>query len=125
MDSKAKEILNKENLKGLIRTPHLVREAMKSYQRLSDEEVILRFQEGDLAAFDVLVARYKEQLLNYVFQFVGEKSDAEDIVQDTFVKVFRSKQSYKNIAKFSTWIYTVAGNFAKSELRKRKRHRQQ
>jgi len=125
MDAKAKEILNKENLKDLIRTPHLVREAMKNYQKLSDEDVILRFQEGDLAAFDVLVARYKEQLLNFVFQFVGEKSDAEDIVQDTFVKVFRSKQSYRNIAKFSTWIYTVAGNFAKSELRKRKRHGQQ
>ncbi|NUM79257.1 sigma-70 family RNA polymerase sigma factor [bacterium] len=98
---------------------------MVSYQELSDEDVIRLFQQGDMAAFDVIVGRYKEQLLNYVFQFVGERSDAEDIVQDTFVKVFKSKQAYKQIAKFSTWIYTVAGNFAKSELRKRKRQRQQ
>lgn len=116
---------DKVDLKDLIRTPHLVRQAMVSYQQLSDEDVIRLFQQGDMAAFDVIVGRYKEQLLNYVFQFVGERSDAEDIVQDTFVKVFKSKQAYKQIAKFSTWIYTVAGNFAKSELRKRKRQRQQ
>lgn len=109
------------NLRELVRTPHLVRRALKNYQKLTDEEVIERFQTGDLVAFDVIVARYKEHLINYVMSFVGERSDAEDIVQDTFVKIYRFRQSYKQVAKFSTWLYTVAGNLARSELRKRRR----
>ncbi len=117
--------LDKDELKELIRTPFSVRQALRHYESLTDEDVIARFQAGDLTAFDVIVARYKEPLLQYVAQFVGELSDAEDIVQDTFVKVFRRKQAYRNIAKFSTWLYTVAGNYARSELRKRKRHAQQ
>jgi RNA polymerase sigma-70 factor (ECF subfamily) len=116
-----KSSFNRENLRELVRTPHLVQQALRRYEKLSDEKVIEQFQGGDLVSFDVLVARYKEQLTNFVFNFVGEKSDAEDIVQDTFVKIYQYKQLYKNIAKFSTWIYTVAGNLAKSELRKRKR----
>ncbi|HMW33937.1 sigma-70 family RNA polymerase sigma factor [bacterium] len=117
----SKHDLISESLRELVRTPHLVRQALKNYQKLSDEEVINRFQEGDLVAYDVIVARYKDQLINYVMSYVGEKKDAEDIVQDTFVKIYRFKQMYKRIAKFSTWVYTVAGNLAKSELRKRKR----
>jgi RNA polymerase sigma-70 factor (ECF subfamily) len=120
-----KKLEKDDELKELIRTPFTVRQALKNYERLSDEEVIARFQGGDLTAFDVIVARYKQPLIQYVIQFVGETSDAEDIVQDTFVKVFRRKQAYRSIAKFSTWLYTVAGNFAKSELRKRKRQAQQ
>jgi RNA polymerase sigma-70 factor (ECF subfamily) len=120
-----KKLEKDDELKELIRTPFTVRQALKNYERLSDEEVIARFQGGDLTAFDVIVARYKQPLIQYVIQFVGETSDAEDIVQDTFVKVFRRKQAYQSIAKFSTWLYTVAGNFAKSELRKRKRQAQQ
>ncbi len=125
MNDDKKQKLEKNDLKELIRTPFSVREALKKYERLSDEDVIGLFQNGDLKAFDVIVARYKQPLTQYVVQFVGEPSDAEDIVQDTFVKVFRSKQAYRSIAKFSTWLYTVAGNFAKSELRKRKRQAQQ
>lgn len=117
----SKNDLIRESLRELVRTPHLVRQALKNYQKLSDEEVIEKFQNGDLVAYDVIVARYKEQLINYVFSFVGVKSDAEDIVQDTFVKIYRFKQMYKRLAKFSTWVYTVAGNLAKSELRKRRR----
>ena len=120
-ESKPRPVIKKEDLRELVRTPHLVKQALKNYQKLTDEVVIKKFQQGDLVAFDVVVARYKEQLINYVYTFVGDKSDAEDLVQDTFVKIYRFKQSYKNIAKFSTWIYTVAGNLAKSELRKRKR----
>lgn len=120
-----KKKLEKDELKELIRTPFSVRQALKNYESLSDEDVIARFQAGDLTAFDVIVARYKQPLIQYVMQYVGESSDAEDIVQDTFVKIFRRKQAYRSIAKFSTWLYTVAGNFAKSELRKRKRQAQQ
>jgi RNA polymerase sigma-70 factor (ECF subfamily) len=90
---------------------------------ISDEQLIARFQLGDVQAYDILVRRYKDQLLNFVFRFVGNRSDAEDIVQETFLRVYRNKHMYKEIAKFSTWVYTIAGNLAKTELRRRKRHK--
>lgn len=89
----------------------------------SDEELIARFQQGDNYAFDLLVKRYKDPLLNFVYRFIGEKNEAEDIVQETFLRLFKNKHYYKEIAKFSTWIYTIAGNLAKTELRKRKRRK--
>ena len=90
---------------------------------LSDEILIEKFQNGDNYAFDQLVRRYKEPLLNFVYRFVGDLTEAEDIVQDTFFRVYKNKHYYKNVAKFSTWIYTIAGNLAKTELRRRKRRK--
>ena len=92
-------------------------------EKVTDETLIARFQQGDVQAFDVLVRRYKDQLLNFVFRFVGNRIDAEDIVQETFLRVFKNKHYYKEIAKFSTWVYTIAGNLAKTELRRRKRRK--
>lgn len=89
----------------------------------TDEELIARFQQGDTYAFDQLVHRYKDPLLNFIFRFIGDVNEAEDIVQDTFYRVYKNKHYYKEVAKFSTWIYTIAGNLAKTELRRRKRRR--
>ncbi|RKY88181.1 RNA polymerase subunit sigma-24 [candidate division KSB1 bacterium] len=89
----------------------------------SDEELIERFQNGDLYAFDLIVKRYKDQLINFAYRFLGDLEDSEDIVQETFLRVFRKKDAYKNVAKFSTWIYTITGNLAKTELRRRKRRK--
>lgn len=96
---------------------------VKVGQQPTDEELIARFQDGDTYAFDLLVKRYKEPLLNFVFRFLGERTEAEDIVQETFLRLFKNKHYYKEVAKFSTWIYTIAGNLAKTELRKRKRRK--
>jgi RNA polymerase sigma-70 factor (ECF subfamily) len=92
-------------------------------KNVTDEQLIARFQLGDVQAFDLLVRRYKDQLLNFVYRFVGNRTDAEDIVQETFLRVYKNKHYYKEIAKFSTWVYTIAGNLAKTELRRRKRHK--
>ncbi len=89
----------------------------------TDEELIARFQQGDNYAFDLLVKRYKEPLLNFVFRFLGNRTEAEDVVQETFYRLFKNKHYYREIAKFSTWIYTIAGNLAKTELRKRNRRK--
>lgn len=94
-----------------------------SRKAVTDEKLIARFQQGDVQAFDILVRRYKDQLLNFVYRFVGNRTDAEDIVQETFLRVYKNKHYYKEIAKFSTWVYTIAGNLAKTELRRRKRHK--
>lgn len=87
----------------------------------SDEVLIGRFQQGDNYAFDLLVKRYKDPLINFIYRFLGSQTDAEDVLQETFLRLYKNKHYYKEIAKFSTWIYTIAGNLAKTELRKRKR----
>lgn len=90
---------------------------------LSDEDLIERFQGGDLYAFDLIVKNYKDQLLNFVFRFLGNQEEAEDVVQETFLRVYRNRSAYRRVAKFSTWIYTIAGNLARTELRRRRRRR--
>jgi RNA polymerase sigma-70 factor (ECF subfamily) len=92
-----------------------------NFKSLTDEELMKRFQDGEVECFDELVRRYKNQLLNFIFRFIGDKEVAEDLLQETFLRLFRKKHYYREIAKFSTWIYTIAGNLAKSELRRRKR----
>ncbi len=87
----------------------------------TDEELIVAFQEGDREAFNQLVHRYKDKLTNFIYRFTYDIDSAQDLAQDTLVKVYIKKNSYKNIAKFSTWIYTIASNLAKTELRKLKR----
>lgn len=91
--------------------------------RYSDEELIARFQEGDEQAYTELVNRYRDRLMTFVYRFVSDMEQAEDIVQDALLKLYTHKHYYKSIAKFSTWIYTIAGNMAKTELRKKKSHR--
>ena len=87
----------------------------------TDEQLIARFQHDDEYAYDLLVKRYKDPLMSFIFRFVNDKTDAEDILQETFLRLYKNKHYYKEIAKFSTWIYTIAGNLAKTELRKKRR----
>ena len=89
----------------------------------TDEELIASFQNGNEQAYIELVRRYRNRLMTFVFRFLGDMELSEDIVQDTMIKLYTHKHYYKEIAKFSTWIYTIAGNLAKTELRKRKRRK--
>ena len=89
----------------------------------TDEELILAFQNGDRNAFNQIVERYKDKLSNFLYRFTYDIDSAQDLAQDTLLKVYIKKDSYKEIAKFSTWIYTIASNLAKTELRKIKRRK--
>ena len=96
----------------------------KNFNDLTDEELILEFQNNNtIAAFEILVKRYKNPLMNYVFRYLGDYEACTDVVQETMIKVYRYKDSYQSIAKFSTWIYTIAGNLAKTELQRQKRRK--
>ena len=91
----------------------------------TDEQLILDFQEHEnIHAFEILVERYKNQLMNFVYRFTGDDDLSKDIVQETFIKVFKNRLQYKAEYKFSTWIYTIAGNLAKSELARKKQKNQ-
>ncbi len=94
---------------------------MKDKFKFTDEKLILRFQDGDINAYNELVKRYKDRLLNFVFRYFNNREQAEDVVQETLIKLYTHASYYKNIAKFSTWIFTIAKNNALTELRKNKR----
>ena len=89
----------------------------------SDEQLIAEFQSGDELAYIELVNRYRNRLLNFVFQILGDSDISEDIIQDPFLRLYEKKHYYKKIAKFSTWIYTIARNLANTELRKKIRRK--
>jgi RNA polymerase sigma-70 factor (ECF subfamily) len=89
---------------------------------LTDSQVVQRFLAGDPRAFGELVGRYDKRLINFVYRTVGDRERAQDLVQETFVRVYRHLHRFDQTKKFSTWIYTIAGNLAKNELRNRSRN---
>ena len=89
----------------------------------SDEQLMSLFQGGDENAYIELVNRYKDKLINFIFNYLGDLELSEDVVQETMIKLYQKKHYYKEIAKFSTWLYTIAKNLANTELRKRKQRK--
>jgi len=89
---------------------------------LDDSALVARFLEGEKRAFSELVARYQARLLNFVYRTTGDRERAEDLVQETFIRVYRHLHRFDQTRKFSTWIYTIASNLAKNELRNRSRN---
>ena len=78
-----------------------------------------RVRGGDEAAFVLLVGRYKDELTNFAERYLGDRDDAEDVVQEAFVRVWRKRVSFAPGGRFSTWLYTIAANLAKTRLRRR------
>jgi RNA polymerase sigma-70 factor, ECF subfamily len=90
---------------------------------LSDEDVMERCALGSEAAFRALVQRYRSRLMNLVCRFISDRDRAEEISQEVFLRVFRNRERYRKSGKFSTWIFTIAVNLTKNEIRSRVRHR--
>lgn len=76
---------------------------------------------GDERAFGELMRRYQPRLLNFIHRMIGDRERAEDLVQEAFVRVHRHLHRFDPTRKFSTWVYTIASNLAKNELRNRAR----
>lgn len=76
---------------------------------------------GDAHAFQEIVRRYQGRLLNFIARMIGDRERAEDLVQEAFIRVYRHLHRFDQSKKFSTWIYTIASNLAKNELRNRSR----
>ena len=83
----------------------------------SDEELVRLFIEGKERAFNELMGRYSRRIVNYVYRIIGDRDRAEDLLQDTFIRVYRNIDRFDQKRKFSTWLYTIATNLAKNELR--------
>lgn len=86
-----------------------------------DAQLMKRAQAGDIGAFEELFDRYKQKIANFVYQFVGEHHLAEDVTQNVFIKIYQKLDQYQPKGKVSSWIYRIAANQAKDELRKIKR----
>ncbi|MBX6364392.1 MAG: sigma-70 family RNA polymerase sigma factor [Gemmatimonadetes bacterium] len=89
---------------------------------LGDSELVARFLAGEKRAFGELASRYHVRLTNFIYRTIGDRDRAEDLVQETFIRVYRHLHRFDQSKKFSTWVYTIAGNLAKNELRNRSRN---
>ena len=89
---------------------------------LDDGRLVLEHLQGDPQAFGALVDRYQTRLLNFINRTIGDRERAEDLVQEVFIRVFRHLHRFDQTKKFSTWIYTIASNLTKNELRSRSRN---
>lgn len=88
---------------------------------VSDLELFSRTSNGDEDAFVEIVARYKDHLYNFLRRIVSDSVEAEDLLQQTFLKVYRKSLDHCQIRNFSSWVFTVAANLARDELRRRAR----
>jgi RNA polymerase sigma-70 factor, ECF subfamily len=91
-------------------------------KKLDDGALVSAYLQGQSRAFDVLVDRYQNRLLNFIYRTVGDRERSEDLVQEAFIRVHRHMARFDGAKKFSTWIYTIASNLAKNELRNRSRN---
>jgi RNA polymerase sigma-70 factor (ECF subfamily) len=83
----------------------------------TDAEVMLRVKAGDQSAFDYLVQKYRRPLVSFMYRMARNSAAAEDLAQEVFLRVYRSRQSYEASAKFTTWLYRIATNLAVNHAR--------
>ena len=87
-----------------------------------DAVLMLRVKRGDRAAFAELVGKYRQPLFNFIFRTLRDETETEDVAQNTFLQVYKSRARYQRTAKFSTWLFTIARNLCLNEIRRRSRH---
>lgn len=88
-----------------------------AYLRDPDVVLMLRVKSGDEAAFGKLVERYQDRLIGVFFHMLRDRTAAEDLAQETFLRVFRARHGYEPTAKFSTWLFRIAHNLANNRRR--------
>jgi len=85
---------------------------------MDEQELVRQIQEGDEMAFGKIVGIYKNKIVNFLYQLTGDYQKAVELSQETFMRVYFKAHKYKPIAPFSSWIYTIASNLAKTEIKK-------
>ncbi len=85
---------------------------------MEEQELVQRLKRGDEMAFAEIVKRYKDKMVNFLWQLTGDYQKAVELSQETFMRVYFKAHKYRPIAPFSSWIYAIASNLAKTELKK-------
>jgi RNA polymerase sigma-70 factor, ECF subfamily len=102
-------------------TPEAEKTPGIQFDQVSDEDLMDYCVQGSEAAFADLVRRYKSRIVNLIYRFIRDHQRAEDLAQEVFVRVFLHRERYRKSGKFSTWIFTIAVNLAKNEIRRKVR----
>jgi RNA polymerase sigma-70 factor (ECF subfamily) len=84
---------------------------------IEDEELMAGTARGDEHAFELLVKRHQSRMLNLIYRFIGNRTQARDLAQEVFIRVWEASPRYKPQAKFTTWIYRLAANLCLNELK--------
>jgi len=91
----------------------------------ADEVLMVRYQKGDVRAFEILLTRHRRPVFNFILRFVGSRETAEDLLQEAFLRVVKGAENYQRQAKFTTWLYTIARNLCVDHSRRMKHRRAQ
>ncbi len=86
-----------------------------------DEQLMQRFREGDEMAFETLVERHQDRLLNFTYRFTGDRHAAEDLYQEAFLRVVKNAERYDTARRFSSWLYRIATNLCIDYCRQKRR----
>jgi RNA polymerase sigma-70 factor (ECF subfamily) len=87
-----------------------------------DAALMLRAKNGDQSAFEELVIKYQQPVINFIYRTVPDASESEDLAQNVFIQAWKARERYQVSAKFSTWLFTIARNLGLNEIRRRSRH---
>jgi RNA polymerase sigma-70 factor (ECF subfamily) len=90
-------------------------------EQISSEELMARIAKGDDDAFEILVNRHQSSVSNLIYHFIGDKTQAKDLAQEVFLKVWQAAKTYKPKAKFTTWLYRIGANLCLNELKSARR----
>jgi len=88
---------------------------------MDEQELIRRVRKGDEEAFAKIMTLYKDRIVNFLYQFTSDYQKAVELAQETFVRVYFKADKYRPIAPLSSWIYAIAANLAKTEIKRAKR----
>jgi RNA polymerase sigma-70 factor (ECF subfamily) len=97
--------------------------AIAGYQEMPDADVMLRVKAGDDAAFDYLVEKFRRPIISFMYRMAHNQAVAEELGQEVFLRVYRSRHTYAAEAKFTTWLYRIATNLAVNHARDTKAER--
>ena len=99
----------------------VITKAANTKSKAEDERLIIRIKKGDYTAFEKLVQKYESRIYHHCLKFLNNKEDAEDILQDTFLQVYKSLETFRGDSAFFTWLLKIATNNCLMRLRKRKK----
>ena len=95
----------------------------KMHNALSSEDLMARIARGDEAAFEILVNRHQASVLNLIYRFIGDRTQAKDLAQEVFIRVWQAAKTYRPEAKFTTWLYRITANLCINELKSARRRK--
>ena len=92
-------------------------------ESISSEDLMARIAKGDDEAFEILVTRHQTSVLNLIYRFLGDRTQAKDLAQEVLLRVWQGAKTYKPEAKFTTWVYRITTNLCLNELKSSRRRR--